>query len=413
MDRDPLNFFQPFERLPANHENQLTRALLLVLRLSPIAHECWLVRVGKGHHLHELPAASFDTQRREVRVSLDAEEQVPLVSVFLAPEKPLGEDAVVVESDRRQVLDAVISYGDALVVVVENKVAEASDVQARELNVAGAGVHIETGQEREVVTWPEVIGDIAGILERGLAGGTEAAVLADFLAYVEDHFAELGPYRTLSLCSGNEFRTARRLRTLLGEVAHREARIDRWGPTVDLPDLPGIATRAYLQTTSPDSGVELSVCPADTLSQARVFYTRAHTVAAVRKLAERSGWQLHPNFHFGHMAGGYVWCTGKIDTDRYLHLWQQRIAHTVAVKRGDWDAYWDWLERESVVSPEDRAEFDLRFTATHRSTATPRPGLVLARRWDMPEAERLDAQRALTGQIADALQDAAAALSTP
>jgi len=27
MDRDPLNFFQPFERLPAGHENQLTRAL--------------------------------------------------------------------------------------------------------------------------------------------------------------------------------------------------------------------------------------------------------------------------------------------------------------------------------------------------------------------------------------------------
>ena len=42
MDRDPLNFFQPFERLRANHENQLTRALLVVLRLSPIAHECWL-----------------------------------------------------------------------------------------------------------------------------------------------------------------------------------------------------------------------------------------------------------------------------------------------------------------------------------------------------------------------------------
>ncbi len=38
IERDPLNFFSPYERLVAGHENQLTRALLLVLRMSPLAH---------------------------------------------------------------------------------------------------------------------------------------------------------------------------------------------------------------------------------------------------------------------------------------------------------------------------------------------------------------------------------------
>jgi hypothetical protein len=37
--RDALNFFEPYERLPARHENQLTRSLLVVLRMSPMAHE--------------------------------------------------------------------------------------------------------------------------------------------------------------------------------------------------------------------------------------------------------------------------------------------------------------------------------------------------------------------------------------
>jgi hypothetical protein len=35
-------FFEPWERIPANHENQLTRALLVVLRYCPIAHQAWL-----------------------------------------------------------------------------------------------------------------------------------------------------------------------------------------------------------------------------------------------------------------------------------------------------------------------------------------------------------------------------------
>ena len=115
MDRDALNFFEPFERLPPNHENQLTRAFLLVLRLSPIAHESWLARAAPGRRLHELPVAEFNTQRRAVRVASEPEDQVPVVSVFLAPSEPLAGDAVVVESDRQQVLDAVIEYGDALV----------------------------------------------------------------------------------------------------------------------------------------------------------------------------------------------------------------------------------------------------------------------------------------------------------
>jgi hypothetical protein len=42
MARDPLNFFSPFDELPPNHENQLTRALLVVLRLSPIARATWV-----------------------------------------------------------------------------------------------------------------------------------------------------------------------------------------------------------------------------------------------------------------------------------------------------------------------------------------------------------------------------------
>src|ERR1700759_3022075 len=105
VERDALNFFEPFERLPPNHENQLTRALLLVLRLSPIAHESWLARAAPGRHLHELPVAVFNTQRRVVRVESDAEDHVPVISVFLAPNQPLGEDVIVRESDRLQVLD--------------------------------------------------------------------------------------------------------------------------------------------------------------------------------------------------------------------------------------------------------------------------------------------------------------------
>jgi hypothetical protein len=38
MDLDRLNVSSPFEDAPPKHENQLTGALLVTLRMSPIAH---------------------------------------------------------------------------------------------------------------------------------------------------------------------------------------------------------------------------------------------------------------------------------------------------------------------------------------------------------------------------------------
>ena len=142
MDRDPLNLFQPFEKLPAGHENQLTRALLVILRMSPMAHAVWLRQAAPDLQLQVLPVASYETQRGAIRVSSDAEEPAPLISVFLTPKQPL-EAGSVTESDRLQVLDAIIDYGGERVVVIENKVAEVEDWQAREINFTGARVKVD------------------------------------------------------------------------------------------------------------------------------------------------------------------------------------------------------------------------------------------------------------------------------
>jgi hypothetical protein len=115
MPRDPLNPFQPYEGLPAHHENQLTRALLIVLRLCPMAHTTWLRLVDPDLDLARLGAPSFQTQRREIPIEFEADEaeQEPrLISVFLTPEEPLSQQGEVTESERNQILDAIIGYSN-------------------------------------------------------------------------------------------------------------------------------------------------------------------------------------------------------------------------------------------------------------------------------------------------------------
>lgn len=60
------NAFETFSSAATGHENQLTRALLVLLRLSPMAHQVWLRQLGLADlSCEELgePTIAFQTSR--------------------------------------------------------------------------------------------------------------------------------------------------------------------------------------------------------------------------------------------------------------------------------------------------------------------------------------------------------------
>src|ERR1700689_3882139 len=85
-----LNVFEPYRELASHHEDQLTRAAMIVLRMVPLARETLLRAIGEGS-LSGLPECSLDMQATYV-VEPDGPdgEQAPargrLVSVFLTPD---------------------------------------------------------------------------------------------------------------------------------------------------------------------------------------------------------------------------------------------------------------------------------------------------------------------------------------
>jgi len=249
-------------------------------------------RIGAGRRLAELPDAQFDTQRRAIALEAEHDEPLPLISVFLTPAASFREESVLAESDRGQVLDAIIAYPGELVVVVENKIAEADAWQAANINISGAAVKIAEGQRPVTVRWPELLADFTGILERKLVGGAEYQVLSDFLMFVEDHFPGLGPYMTLGLCARNPLRVALRARTLLAGALNTDAWLDRWGTCCEIPKLVGTGTRAYLNPSDDMTEIEFEIDPSDTLTQAREFYSDRSAVDGVRRLAREDGWRV-------------------------------------------------------------------------------------------------------------------------
>jgi hypothetical protein len=380
-----LNYFEPYESLPAHHENQLTRAFVVVLKLSPMAHAAWLRRVDGELVLHELPVVEWRVQR-SLLVNPDATsdfDDLRVISVFISGERA-DAGGQVEATERSQILDAVAVYGTELAVVVENKVTGfPDDLQSRSLNIGGVNVNLDERPRR--IRWRDILGDFAELVSRDLIAGAEKGVVEDFLQYTEAYFDDLMPFNTLAVCHGSPPRQQRRLRVILADASGVEARQEQ-RPNVSLPGAT-MVERAYLEFRQDE--VRLGLYPGDTLKQARSLYSRSDAVAGLRQL-RLTDWQLLPGFHWGYRAKGFAWTRSLLDVDAYIDLWVREIGQTYQVKRPAWDAYWAWLVDNRVVAQEARDAFRVDFDDTDRQYATPRPGLRLELAWPLVQAKDLD-----------------------
>ena len=121
------NLFRAFASRPDHHEDPLSRAAVLVMRLVPLAYQCFLDLAtrddpGSRESLATLPRGEFSVQREPAGDSAER-----LLSVFLTPQGGGAPDhPVPVELGRRRGNrgarhDGFIQHEGELIVVIEAK----------------------------------------------------------------------------------------------------------------------------------------------------------------------------------------------------------------------------------------------------------------------------------------------------
>jgi hypothetical protein len=300
---------------------------------------------------------------------------------------------VIYESDRGQVLDGIIRYGNEIAIIFESKLdGNADDRQARNINLHGQPVAFDGTIRR--ISWRDILATFTDLAseDRGITSGAERLLLTDFLSFVDTNFSRLGPFSTLRRCEGEPSRIYRRLNAILNEALSTDGNL--------LPGTHTAVITAYLDYIGDSRHIKLHMYPADTLQQARIFYDRPNIIELTLRL-ENEGWKILPCFHFGFMAKGFGWTTTALPIGEYLRYWRKHIENATQVGRENWNTYWDELIKARIASPADREQFDFDFTNTDRQSASPRPGLNCSFMWSLEEAEKLDAQ----GKMAKSLKD--------
>jgi hypothetical protein len=308
---------------------------------------------------------------------------------------------MVIQSERGQVLDGLVRYGDQAVIVLESKLGPASDWQAGNINLYGQPIEFDNRIRR--ISWHSVLATFTDFADekRGLVTGAERIILTDFLDFVDRNFWYLGPFNTLRRCEAEPSRIRRRLGVILSEILGSNDE--------HLPGNHFSVTLARLTYNEDKRDIMLEMWPADTLQQARVFYKKPKASDRLLMLASK-GWRVRPNFHFGFMALGLCWTTSTLSTEDYLAYWRSNIDNVVQINRQDWNRYWQELVSAKIAKAVERENFDKDFTNTQRSTAVPRPGVECAVAWSLDEAEHLDSSGRLTAAIKERINQVLVAL---
>ena len=122
-----LNFFKPYQSLKPWHEDQLTRAFLVVLRYVPLAHAAFLdlVREQQADTPNSAVLPSFSALAEseisiETQVTKINEIEARLFSILLTDEH-WNPETIIESSDRGARYDGVLTYKTGWILVIENK----------------------------------------------------------------------------------------------------------------------------------------------------------------------------------------------------------------------------------------------------------------------------------------------------
>jgi len=413
-----LNFFKPYQSLKPWHEDQLTRAFLVVLRFVPLAHSAFLdlIREQQSDAPNSVAIPSFsvltesetsiETQATKIR-----EVEARLLSILLTDEN-WNPKTRIESSDRGARYDGVLTYKTGWILVIENKPRHSMTGMWKEQLCPNLPEDTEIVIEPEpvVVPWRDLVSRLSSLANNEILVGSEKIMLNDFLAFVDSEFSYLNPFDKYSRCKDDLYLMQRRSRMLLEEIAS-----DQVGHHKGLEHCikldSGPVREIYLRPEERRStwNIQLKMYPGDTISQARELYDQLD-VTQIRKLVD-NGWSCQPNMHFTFMGTGLVWSQPDLSTQQYIEFWRTRQRSIQQEKRdldGGFHGLFSSLREQHLITQSDLGELEENFQNTERGFINICPGLELTFGWNKELACELDDRgkfgEALENKIKEALR---------
>lgn len=404
---DHLNYFEPYKSKSSTHEDQLTRAFLVTLKLSPttllmfydLVYSSLIEIAAKKSIKIVIPSISelqfSDIDFKTQIASLEMFEASQLISVLISDEifkakKPIKP------SSRDAQYDGVISFGDDICMIIENKIS-IKDVWEDQLSPSKNGLPdgIEIIEEIASIRWMDVIKKITSILRLNSVSGAEKIILEDFLNFVNHNFSSLNPYDNLELCGLDRNLINRRIEKLLKTIARDDSSVGyhtRWQThrlLTGFQEIKMIGLELHLAT---ENNLRLALNYCDVNKQAHAFYALGISFDKIEYLIDKE-WVYIPKFHLSTISSHLMWFdTPQIADKKYYDYWLNHMKDVVQLHQSNLLEYLNNYSDLGLIdlSSEKLQELDQRILNTKIDDINVIPGFGLYYSYNLSEAGKMD-----------------------
>lgn len=437
---DNLNCFNPFWRptKPKSAvEDDLTRAYLVLLRLSPQALSHFLNLVDQklappfslpANDILAMQLSSIQTQLGSVK-----QETGTVISVLIRNSGPTINHQVQ-WSNRQPIYDGLICYDPSLIFIIEAKLDDIGPLSQLDPAISSFSVITQQGiknnrapyattldvapndvklyQDVIVLEWRDIISGLGSLFSPGNIRNRcsnpltnqEMTLYEDFFEFVDSHFSYLGPYKNLQVCNHQSVLLGKRCDSILGQVAKNlqlpnqvlsYSRVD--GNYITLSK--ASVERLWFVFLETSDSLRLSVYPGDTVNQAKRLFDQTN-LAVIEQLKAKD-WLVEPNLHFSFIRQHQVWSvqSSKVPLKVYWDYWIQHKADIKQWGRPDWTRLMNELQKAGLMNSTDIQNFDDKFTKTTRQAANVIPGLSIEYHWALSSASGLDLKGGLVQEV--------------
>ncbi len=421
-----INYFEPYTSKSAHHEDQLTRAFMVVLRYVPSAllifYDCVVNDITKKaiekNKTIEIPSISeidlsnlnFEIQTQNI---IEEFKTNKLISVLIT-DKTFDMQKSVSKSERTARYDGVIYFSSDVAIIIENKPSH-HNVWEEQLSPSVKSVpeEIEIVPIPAIIEWKTIIKNLSSLMKNNLVGRTEREVIDDFLNFVDKGFPLLNPYDNFTDCKDNIELLNRRVKNVLKtSVANNEDSVDYhqgWGCYYLKTPLSEIWMIGFPIVKKENNDWELTIvmCFGDTLRQSKELYKNKLEFDKISSLIEK-GWKYSSNFHISFMQKGLVWLdTPEKSQEKYIQFWMNNISDIKQYSKAELNSLLDYLSKNQIIkiSDENKIEIQKNITDTKRKNFYISPGFELRFSFTSNKVKDLETQNKLVDEIKNKIKE--------
>jgi hypothetical protein len=399
---DHLNIFNSYKKKSNNHEDELTRCFLILVKNVPIVQVMFFEMIKKQMNNPNLETIAngelfieeIFTQLSNTNNLFSSEkiEARTLVSIIISDDK-LESDAKVKNDDRQARYDGVILSSPSWLFIIENKPSK-ENIWLGQLNP-----NIEDEKDVTILenpcclSWRDIMSNLSSLIQNKLVTGAEEVLMEDFIEYVDNEYSWINPYNNFSICKNNIYLLNKRCNSIMGNFKingeYAEVKYHRgWKHYIESGK--NTVKQIALDANKLDLGWEVNLWlhTGDTMNAARTVFEKLD-IDKLMKL-QTLGFKLSTNFHFAYRSSNLLWFDGNLSFEDYIKYWKDKYKNLKQIKRADFLTFFDEMENNQMIVPGDRSEIQEKILNKNYDKLNICPGFLIRYTWSKDEAIRLD-----------------------